>query len=186
MHNDDLVRRWPHWMETLLRTWCLLSLIGWQGGFAFYSGVVVPVGAEVLGSELEQGWVTRSVTPWLNGIGWIGVLASLLALRLTCWGPSPSGSQRWSKKLATSLVLFLAVSLLALQLLHGQVDLQLDQERRQVVDYDTFYDIHRVYLILSTAQWLAAIALTVVLVHGWTRGAISEPRVASPSSEALS
>jgi hypothetical protein len=117
---------------------------------------------------------------------WIGVLASLLALRLTCWGPSPSGSQRWSKKLATSLVLFLAVSLLALQLLHGQVDLQLDQERRQVVDYDTFYDIHRVYLILSTAQWLAAIALTVVLVHGWTRCAISEPRVASPSSEALS
>ncbi len=71
MHNDELVRRWPHWMETLLRTWCLLSLIGWQGGFAFYSGVVVPVGAEVLGSELEQGWVTRSVTPWLNGIGWI-------------------------------------------------------------------------------------------------------------------
>ena len=58
------------WREVLIRSWCLIWLIGWQGGFAFYSGVVVTLGAEVLGSDLEQGLVTRAVTPWLNGIGW--------------------------------------------------------------------------------------------------------------------
>ena len=33
----------------------LITLMFWQGGFMFYGAVVVPVGAEVLGSHRAQG-----------------------------------------------------------------------------------------------------------------------------------
>lgn len=52
----------------------------WQGGFMFYGGVVVPTGAAVLGSEVEQGFITQSVTNYLNLAG--GVCAVLWGLTL--------------------------------------------------------------------------------------------------------
>lgn len=168
MSSDGQPNSLPVVCVTILRTWCLLWLLGWQGAFAFYSGVVVPVGAEVLGSELEQGWVTRSVTPWLNGLGGVGIASCLVALRLTSWSPSPTGYGRWSKRLAYGLAGYLALSLVTLFLLHGQVDLQLDPQGRQVVDYDSFYQVHRAYLIVSTTQWLTTIMLAGVLMQGWT------------------
>ena len=56
----------------------LIALMVWQGGFMFYGAVVVPVGSEVLGSHLQQGFVTQSVTNYLNLIG-------AMALAVWCW-----------------------------------------------------------------------------------------------------
>ena len=47
----------------------LVSLMFWQGGFMFYGGVVVPVGGRILGSETRQGFITQSVTNYLNLAG---------------------------------------------------------------------------------------------------------------------
>ena len=64
---------------TVLRRMALIvTLMFWQGGFMFYGAVVVPVGSEVLGSHREQGFVTRSVTNYLNGAG-------VLCLAVWCW-----------------------------------------------------------------------------------------------------
>src|ERR1700746_354095 len=63
---------------TVVRRWLLLwALMFWQGGFTFYGGVVVPVGSAVLGSEREQGFITRKVTNYLNLAG---------AVALAIWG----------------------------------------------------------------------------------------------------
>src|SRR5580704_17366571 len=60
----------------------LLCIAFWQGGFMFYGGVVVPVGAAVLGSEVDQGFITQAVTNYLNGAGavCVGVWGILLWL----------------------------------------------------------------------------------------------------------
>ena len=50
------------WARALRRFIVLVALCFWQGGFTFYAGVVVPVGTDVLGSSLKQGFVTRRVT----------------------------------------------------------------------------------------------------------------------------
>ena len=66
-------------MTTVLRRLLLLlALMFWQGGFMFYGAVVVPVGSDVLGSHREQGFVTQSVTNYLNGAG-------AIALAVWCW-----------------------------------------------------------------------------------------------------
>ena len=55
---------------TILRPLILLiALMFWQGGFMFYGSVVITVGAEVLGSEMDQGFVTQAVTNYLNIAG---------------------------------------------------------------------------------------------------------------------
>ncbi|MEC7597065.1 MAG: hypothetical protein VX936_01755 [Planctomycetota bacterium] len=109
------------WREVLIRSWCLIWLIGWQGGFAFYSGVVVTLGAEVLGSDLEQGLVTRAVTPWLNGIGWTAVISTLAALSMTSWRPSASGRTARSWKTAVGFTLSLLATLRVLGVRYRQV-----------------------------------------------------------------
>ena len=48
-------------MVILRRLILLVALMFWQGGFMFYCSVVITVGAQVLGSELEQGFVTQAV-----------------------------------------------------------------------------------------------------------------------------
>ena len=164
------------WREVLIRAWCLLWLIGWQGGFAFYSGVVVPLGAEVLGSDLEQGLVTRAVTPWLNGIGWTAVISTLAALSMTSWRPLTSGPTARSWKMAVGLTLYLMITLLVLSVLYGQVDQQVDPVNRQVLDYDAFYALHRVYLIIAASQWFSTLVLASVLIYGWMRSEEGIPR----------
>src|SRR2546428_9021513 len=62
-------------MVTFLRRFLVLAaLMFWQGGFTFYAAVVVPVGQQVLGSDLEQGFITRQVTQWLNVAGAVALV----------------------------------------------------------------------------------------------------------------
>src|SRR5258708_7311994 len=70
----------------IARRFVFVSTIAfWLGGFAFYTGVVVQVGAAVLRSHTRQGFITQRVTFWLNIVASIALLillAHLISSRL--------------------------------------------------------------------------------------------------------
>jgi hypothetical protein len=108
-------------MTTLHRLLLLVALMFWQGGFMFYGSVVITVGAQVLGSEMEQGFVTQAVTNYLNIAG---------AVCLTIWG-----FVLWRERttwIGWTLWLGLVLSLAALAILHGRMDQRLELESHVV------------------------------------------------------
>ena len=155
---------WTHVREVMLRSLALLLWIGWQGGFFFYAAVVVPIGGAELGSELEQGLITRRVTVWLNLIGLLAISSWWVALWATSW--SASARLRW---LMTGGVGLVAAGLIGLFVLHGSLDAQIELETRSVIDHEEFYEGHRVYLVISAIQWLVTFAILPLTLWGWQR-----------------
>ena len=148
--------------RVLVRRWLLLwALMFWQGGFTFYGGVVVPVGADVLGSDRDQGFITRRVTNYLN-------LAGAVALTLWGWdllairGASASGRRlRWA--IWAGLVLTLAL----LVWLHPKLDELLVPDDAAILDRRRFRAVHERYLIVITVQWVGCLLLTALTLLGW-------------------
>jgi hypothetical protein len=144
------------------RRWLLLAaLMFWQGGFAFYGAVVVPVGSDVLGSHEAQGRVTRTVTNYLN-------LAGMVALGMWAWEMAgTSDSVLWRRRLRWSLwsVLVLALGLLAW--LHLRLDGLLDLDMLRVEDRSHFRILHQLYLIISTVQWGGSLTLAAATLFAW-------------------
>jgi hypothetical protein len=142
-------------MIILRRLILLIALMFWQGGFMFYGSVVITVGAQVLGSEMEQGFVTQSVTNYLNIAG---------AACLTIWGFVLWRERtRW---LGWTFWLAIVLSLVALVLLHGRMDQRLEIDSH-VVAGKGFYSLHRVYLAFSAVQWLGSLGLLGLTMHRW-------------------
>jgi hypothetical protein len=147
---------------TVVRRWLLLgALMFWQGGFMFYGGVVVPIGSAVLGSDREQGFITRQVTNYLNLAG-AGALAvwgwDLSAMR----GTLPGGRRlRWA--IWAGIVLSLAV----LVWLHPRMDVLLVPEDAMVLDRHRFRSLHERYLIVSSVQWVGCLLLTALTIWAW-------------------
>lgn len=140
------------------RTLLLVALLFWQGGFLFYAGVVVPVAADVFGSHLQQAWVTRVVTNYLNAGG---------AVALLLWACDFAATR--AGRLAWLLWLALTGLLVALFALHAILDAHLDPDLGHVEDRPRFYTLHRWYLMASGLQWLAALVLLAVTVSAWRR-----------------
>jgi hypothetical protein len=128
----------------------------WQGGFTFYGAVVIPMGVEVLRDHVQVGFITQRVTQWLNLIGAAALV--LLLVELAANWPS-LGS--WRKFGLASTWLAMALGLVALFALHPALDALLEPNSQNIVDYDRFLFLHRVYLGISTIQWSAA------LLHAW-------------------
>jgi hypothetical protein len=147
---------------TLFRRFVLiLCMAFWQGGFMFYGGVVVPVGASVLGSEVEQGFITQSVTNYLN------VAA---AVCLSVWGLMLALDRPRSRRLARAAwaLWSLIVVILGAQIgLHIPMDHYLDAPNRAVLDEVKFLRLHEAYLTLSTIQWLMCLALLAITLTAW-------------------
>jgi hypothetical protein len=139
----------------------LAALFFWQGGFTFYAAVVVPVGQDVLGSHLEQGFITRRVTVYLN-------LAGAVALLPLVWDTvatrDPAAWRRWLRLL---LWLALAAALVALYRLHPLLDQFLDPEYRDLSDRRAFRPYHRLYLWVSTVQWGCAVVYLLLTLFAW-------------------
>src|SRR5437667_11660411 len=100
-------------MMTLLRRLAgLFALMFWQGGFTFYASVVVPVGQSVLQSHLEQGFITRQVTNYLN-------LAGAVCLVCLAWDLAASTEpSTWRRRARWAAWLGMAFALVILVWFH--------------------------------------------------------------------
>lgn len=135
----------------------LAALAFWQGGFAFYAAVVVPMGEQVLSSPIEQGFVTRRVTNYLN-------LAGAVALPILLWDIVATRKRNRERTVAWSLMSSLLVLLVWL---HPRIDHFLDVDTMSVLDQERFYLSHQVYLIASATQWFCALAFGFVSLQAW-------------------
>jgi hypothetical protein len=149
-------------MLILLRRFLVLvALMFWLGGFTFYAAVVVPVGQKELGSHLEQGFITRKVTNYLN-------LSGGMALVVLAWDIAASRERsrvrywtRWAAHTA------MVVILVALVVLHQYLDQLLNPELRELADSQAFRTGHRWYLWLSTVQWACGVVYAVLALQAW-------------------
>ena len=125
----------------------------------FYGAVVVPVGAEVLGSHRQQGFITQQVTDSLNLVG-VAALA-VWACELAAINKSNGRHYRWAAWLLMALLM------VALIWLHPRMDEMLNAEELTVVDLPRFRRLHQWYLSLSTVQWLTAVLLLALTLRAW-------------------
>jgi hypothetical protein len=139
----------------------LVSLMCWQGGFMFYGGVVVPVGARILGSEREQGFITQSVTNYLNLAGAVCLILFLEHL----W----HDRRRGVSKLEWVFWSFAVVSLVVLAVIHRQMDQIVNAETSSIFDPDRFGRFHKMYIGTSSLQWVASLAMLFLTLTRWKR-----------------
>jgi len=142
----------------LLSLWNLVLLLAWAswwGGLSFYAIAVVPIATEQIGST-SQGFITREVTQWHNGL-FVVVLVLLFA----------ESVRRRSVSLGCVIVLLFGVCI-GLFLDHAYLSQQMDPVRRTVSE--GFYADHAIYLWLTAIEWLLGI-----LVLGWLVPGQSNP-----------
>lgn len=150
--------------KTIYRTLLLACFSMWFGGFGFYVSIVVPIGTDILGSARNQGMITQQVTDWLNLFAGIAVVAMLLESYVS-WKSIAGFSKWWLLSLAVLVSVFLG----GLVWLHPVLDAMIDPSEMEISDEAKFYQLHRLYLWLSTIQWIAAWAWLIVLSHRWSR-----------------
>ncbi|HKI32584.1 MAG TPA: hypothetical protein VKA46_12005 [Gemmataceae bacterium] len=138
----------------------LIALMFWQGGFTFYASVVVPTGQAVLESHLEQGYITRQVTSWLNLSGAVALV--VLALDLVA-----AREAGWLRRLRWLLWLGMLGTLVALAWLHPHIDQYLNPQFHAVIDSAAFHTGHRAYLWVSTVQWGCALVYAWLTLRAW-------------------
>ena len=148
-------------MTVLRRFLVFQTFLLWQGGFLFYTAVVVPIGTDVLGSPLIQGLITRRVTDWLNLFGAAWALAF-------AWDVAAARDPERRRRLARWLGWVGCVVLLgALFYLHGELDALIDLDEEKLRDRPTFKAIHIGYLWVSTAHWALGLALAWMTLRAW-------------------
>jgi hypothetical protein len=152
----------------------------WLGGFTFYSTVVIPIIHEQLGDPLQTGLITQHATDVLNLIGvatvFVGWLLTAKA-RTFCPGGIPY------PRISLALLFTTTVSLVFLVGLHRLLDAMLESSQLR-----GFYPWHRVYLWVSTAQWLVNMGLvacwTMAPVANSTRVTGENPQVSCARGDA--
>jgi hypothetical protein len=146
----------------LRRFLAIAALMFWQGGFTFYAAVVVPIGQWVLGSHLEQGLITREVTWYLNVSGAFAI--GILAIELQSSGVSRQLQLKWRWAIwgGMALVLF------ALVIMHPAMDALIDANEHTITDRVQFRIRHRIYLWVSTLEWILGIAYLWLMLKSWT------------------
>ncbi len=146
---------------TFRRFLLLQALLLWQGGFVFYSAVVVPMGTDVLGSASAQGEITALVTVWLNRIG-------LAFLAVLAWDVSATRDPV-ARRIVVRQTLgsVTALLLLVLMYLHDLMDYFLDPTGRTIAMRRPFRIVHIIYLCTSTVHWGIGLALAWLTLAAW-------------------
>jgi hypothetical protein len=148
-------------MILLRRLLVMAAFAVWQGGFIFYTAVVVPIGTEVLGSARRQGFITRQVTDAMNGCG--AVALSLMAWELACCR-DPRRYRLWGRAAFWSLMTACAVGLFVL---HPRLEALLDVPNEAIIDRAAFRPLHRAYLWISSGQWACATVYLALTLPAW-------------------
>ncbi len=142
-------------MHTPVRQFVVILAVAlWLGGFTVYAAVVVPTGAEVLGGNEEQGFVTASCDAAFE------LDCGLAALLILLWNVL---AQRDKLLLATWLGMLLAQ--LALLAIHPRLDAMLDPATHDVAD--DFHFLHEVYLWIAAIQWGLGLAHVWCVLAAW-------------------
>ncbi len=160
-----------NWLARIRHTLALATFALWWGGFTFYAVVVIPTAQKVLHSHTRVGFITQEVTHWLN-------LCAVLALIFLLWellnaALLTARRRRW---LWAAWLVMVAMQT-ALFILHPRLDRLLDFSAREILDEPRFYFLHRVYLCVSTVEWLAA----WVMLAGWFGRSLPAKPSVSPS-----
>lgn len=147
---------------TLFRRYLVVyTLMLWQGGFVFYSAIVVPVGTATLGSAAAQGAITARVVEALHLLG-------VVSLALLLWdmlaGEDPILSRRLARWIGW---LIAAISHGLLLYFHFLLLNFMDPQRRYVVIHPPFYPIHQLYLWTSTIQWIVISVWLFLTIMAW-------------------
>lgn len=151
-------------LQTFRRLVVLVSLMFWQGGFMFYGGIVVSVGSRVLGSDTQQGFITQSVTDALNTAGFVCLII---------WGANLWWERRdvfryeWLA-FATTFAL-----LIALVVIHLGMDRVLDIRTTVVTNHQHFGRYHKLYIGISSVQWLLSLLMLFGALLRWNRGEVN-------------
>jgi len=146
-------------VQLIRRFLLVVSLMFWQGGFMFYGGVVVPLGGQILGSETEQGFITQAVTVYLNLAG--AVCLFIWAEQL--WHDRHRGVTRTEWTLLT----LNGAALIALSVIHQNMTQLLDRSSRSVSHPDQFGLNHKMYIGISSLQWMACLLLLTMTLWRW-------------------
>jgi len=141
------------------------TLAAWQGGFFLYSAFVVKIGSRELGSDLEQGFITRRVTIVLENLGWLAIACGAAALLTTRFGTIAAKRTAW--------VMWGAI-LTAHAVLHHQwhaIDDMLDSTTHSIRDGDAFHVAHRVYVFTASIQFVLCLIVSGIVLDAWLRTA---------------
>jgi hypothetical protein len=138
----------------------VLTMAFWVSGLAAYGGLILPVLHERFGVPATAP-VTRRVTWALNLAGVVAVATWALTLALAgrAW-PRRARRAMWSLLIGSALML--AAQFALLERLGRRMD------TRQT-DSAGFYPLHRAYLLVSTTQWLANLALVGLMLGAPSR-----------------
>jgi hypothetical protein len=136
----------------MLRFLWLVGFSLWMGGFVFYASFVVPILRRELG---ESAIITKHVAPIFN---WLGVIV------LSFWLIELLLDRRRSSAWWTALVL-LFLNALALGVLFWAYEWV--NSGSQDPEDPKFWFSHRVYLWLSTFQFLLSVASLAITLRRW-------------------
>ena len=156
------------------RTLLLLAFSLYWGGLTFYTGFVVRISHDVLADAMDGGLITQRVTSVLQMLGAVTVvLMAFNAIAVT-------RKVRSYGYVLIACTVVLALALMGLFLVHGQLDAIIDVEDRVITDRENFDRGHRRYNQLTTIQWLASLAYLPVTLVAWRS---TDARMESPSSD---
>src|SRR5262249_56810898 len=111
--------------------------------------------------RLEQGYVTRSVTNYMN-------LAGAVTLALLAWDLlATRDAVLWRRQLRRLSWALMLLALGVLVWLHPQLDALLAVDGRDILHPDQFTLAHRWYLWISTIQWGCCVVYLWLTLRSW-------------------
>jgi hypothetical protein len=145
-------------MLTLRRFLALCALFFWQGGFLFYSAVVIPIGLDVLRDEkFRQTWITERTT-------FVVQVTGVVALALLLW---EWPGRRFRRRLRAGTWGVLALTLAGLFAIHAWMHQLHPPGAVEVTDRPAFGVAHYAYIGVGCAQMLAGLLYLLLSLLAW-------------------